>query len=463
LKNICISLRLTFWFSAIFLSGFIAFGIVMWLDLAYSLSHGRDRTLARRAGRLVDLLNASADVSDDRRVDRFVDFAEATPEGNLIHLFDSNGRRVLPKNPKPPDFPWPPASQKIRERYHNVVYVGRHFRVFVDSVRMGTRTFCILVAGQLEDNRSLLTRFSIALLASIPALMIISALGKYLLSRNVLRPIDRLTTAVQSISICNLSGRLPIGKTGDELQRLAVTCNGMLSRLEDSVSRIQRFTADASHELRSPISFVRMVAEVALRNPQIDAESRAAFDEILAESVDASRLLEDMLVLARADSHQNQLRFEAVDLADVLDEVRERTKALAEAKNQRLTIERYGSAPVIGDRLSLRRLLWTLVDNAVKYTPVGGHIELSLKKNGSEAHVIVRDSGIGIPHEMLPCIFNRFFRADPSRTQMDGAGLGLAIAKWIADIHNAVIAVESAEGRDTTFRVVFPVIVESAS
>jgi heavy metal sensor kinase len=456
LKNISISVRLTFWFSAIFLTGFVAFGIVMWLDLGYSLSHGRDRTLARRAARLVDLLRVSVDAPDDRRTARFVEFADATPEGNLIHLFDSRGRRLLPKNPEPADFPWPVPLQTVEPEYREVIYAGRHYRVFVDPVHLAARTFCILVAGQLEDNRALLARFSTGLFTSIPALMIISALGGYWLSRRLLRPIDRLTTAVQSISIGNLSGRLPIGKTGDELQRLAETCNRMLSRLENSVGRIQRFTADASHELRSPISFMRTVAEVALRNPQIDDESREAFGEILAESIEASRLLEDMLILARADSHQNQLRFEAVDLADVLDEVRERVAALAEAKNQRLTMDRNGSARVRGDRLSLRRLLWTLVDNAVKYTPDGGHIELALKKSGSEAHVIVRDSGIGIPEEMVQRIFERFFRADPSRAEVEGSGLGLAIAKWIADMHQAVILVESAEGHGTTFRVVFP-------
>jgi heavy metal sensor kinase len=456
LKNVSISVRLTFWFSAIFLAGFVAFGVAMWFDLAYSLSRGRDRTLAHRAARFVDALNAVANLREEKQAAVFLEFADATPEGNLIQIFDANGARVFPKAPELADFPWPPASQFASRHYHEALYKGRHFRVFVDPVQIGSRTVCILVGGQLEDNRGLLARFDTGLLASIPALLIVSALGGYLLSRRVLRPIDRLTTAVQSISIGNISGRLPIGNTRDELQRLAVTCNGMLSRLQDSVGKIQRFTADASHELRSPISFVRTVAEVALRNPQIDPESRAAFEDILAESVAASGLLEDMLVLARADSHENPLQFEPVDLAELLQEVQDRARVLTEAKNQRLTVDQSGRAQVSGDRPSLRRLLWTLVDNAVKYTPSGGRIELSLKTHGAEAHLIVRDSGIGIPQEKLQRVFERFFRADASRTQVEGTGLGLAIAKWIADMHHAAIAVESAEGRGTTFRVVFP-------
>ena len=456
LKNVSISLRLTCWFSAIFLAGFVAFGIVMWLDLAYSLSQGRDRTLSRRAGRLIELLEASVTASHSRRAARFADFADATPEGNLIHLLDPKGRRLLPEVADPSDFPWPAPAQRSKPAYQSVLYDGRHFRVMLEPVRVGSEDLYILVAGQLEDNRGLLGRFSTGLLAAIPALLAISALGGYWLSRHVLRPIDRLTTAVQSISIGNLSGRLPIANTGDELQRLAVTCNGMLSRLENSVNRIQRFTADASHELRSPISFMRTVAEVALGNPEIDEESRAAFHDILAESAEASRLLEDMLVLARADSQQGDLRFEAVDLADLLEDVREKARPLAEAKHQSLAVERHGSGRVSGDPGTLRRLLWTLVDNAIKYTPSGGRIDLALNTQGTAATIVVRDNGIGIPEAMLPRVFERFFRADPSRTQVEGSGLGLAIARWIADMHHAAISVESVEGRGTVFRVVFP-------
>jgi heavy metal sensor kinase len=456
LKSSSISLRLTFWFSAIFLAGFVAFGTVMWLDLAYSFSQGRDRTLLRRAGRLIELLNASVAVSAERRADRFAEFADATPEGNLIHLYDAQGRRLLPETADPADFPWPAPSQNSLPQYHDVLYGGRHFRVFIDPVHIGAQSFCILVGGQLEDNRGLLARFATGLFAAIPALLTISALAGYWLSRHVLRPIDRLTTAVRSISIGNLSGRLPIVNTRDEVQRLAETCNGMLSRLEGSVSRMQRFTADASHELRSPISFMRTVAEVALRNPEIDDESREAFGDILVESGQASTLLDEMLILARADSHQSELKFEPVDLSELLAEVYEKGRPFADAKRQRLTAERNGRAHVQGDRASLRRLLWTLVDNAIKYTPDGGQIELSLETHGSEPRVTVRDNGIGIPEAMLPRIFDRFFRADPSRTQVEGSGLGLAIAKWIADGHHALLSVESGEGRGTTFCIVFP-------
>jgi heavy metal sensor kinase len=454
-KNVSLSFRLTLWFSAIFLAGFVVFGIALYMDLSYSLNGGRDRTLSRRAARLDDLLKSAVNDSAERRETKYAEFADATPEGNLIHLLDRRGQRIYPRHPDPPDFPWP-AFSDFGRRYRDLVYDERHFRVFVEPVQVGAERYFIVVAGQLEDNRGLLARFSAGLLGSIPAVLGVSALAGYFVSRRALRPIDRLTTAVRSITIGNLSGRLPLSSSGDELQRLAETCNDMLARLESSVSRIQRFTADASHELRSPISFMRTVAELGVGNPAADRESREAFEDILLEATAASNLLENMLEIARADSGRHELRFERLDLSEMIEELRPRALPLTEAKQQTLAMGPTAVACVNGDRASVRRLVWTLLDNAIKYTPCGGHIELSLSATANRTTLQVRDTGIGIPAALLPRVFERFFRADPSRTQVEGAGLGLAIAKWIADMHQASISVESIEGRGTTFRVVFP-------
>lgn len=231
MKNVSLSVRLTLWFSAIFLAGLVAFGMAMYADLSLSLSHGRDRTLSRRAARLEELLEGAVHDSPERREAKYDDFDDATPEGNLIHLLDAPGRRIYPQHPDPADFPWPVFSD-FRRRYRDSIYDGRHFRVFVEPVEVGGVKYFILVAGQLEDNRGLLARFSTGLLASIPGVLTVSALAGYFLSRRALRPIDRLTTAVRSISIGNLSRRLPISNNGDELQRLAETCNDMLWRRE---------------------------------------------------------------------------------------------------------------------------------------------------------------------------------------------------------------------------------------
>jgi signal transduction histidine kinase len=283
-----------------------------------------------------------------------------------------------------------------------------------------------------------------------------------MLSRRALKPVDQITETARSITLSNLSERLPTPRARDELQRLSEIFNAMLARLESAVSEIQRFTADASHELRSPLSFVRTVAELALRNPQADAGSRRAFEEIVEESGKAGRLLEDMLTLARADAATAHLAFEPVDLAEVARSVFDRALLLACSHGHALTLSLDGgraapiSAPIWGDFCSLQRLLWILLENAVKYTPAPGEIRLTVDATATKATVTVEDNGTGISATDLPHIFERFYRADPSRGQVEGSGLGLAIGKWIADMHQARLSVESRENAGSIFRVVFP-------
>jgi heavy metal sensor kinase len=443
----------------IFLAGFALFGVVMWLDLAYSLGQGRDRTLTRRAARISELLDATSTEPARTRERRFEQLTEVIPEGSLIEVRDGSGRLVLPRERKAPDFPWPaPASPPASDQFGDVSYNGRLFRLY----RHPREPYVILVAGQLEDNRNMMARFTTGLAWATPAMLVLCALAGYFLNRRALQPVDQITVTLRSISIGNLSQRLPVSNTRDELQRLAETCNEMLARLENAVERIDRFTADASHELRSPVALIRTVAEYALRNPKIEAESKEAFEEILAESVETSQLLEDMLTLARADAGYGSPVFEPVDLSQLVEDAAARQLPLAEAKQQTVTVRASGSAWISGDRSSLRRLVWILVDNAVKYTPAKGSIVVDLVATPAEAVLTVRDSGIGIPEEMLPRIFDRFVRADPSRGEVNGTGLGLAIAKWIAGAHHARLSVQSREHEGSVFRVEFALLPSNA-
>lgn len=455
MKNVSISLRLTFWFSAIVLFGFILFGVTMWLDLAYSLGQGRDRTLVRRATRFAEVLQATGGADLAVREASLTRLAEVIPEGNLIQVYDAAGKRLFPRTPSPSDFPWSFAGAVTNQEYRNLEFHGRRFR----QLKFPFGHSAILVAGQLEDNRNMMARFTTGLAWAIPAMLVVSALGGYFLSRRVLQPVDQVTAALGSITIGNLSRRLATSNTGDELQRLAETCNEMLARLDGAVERINRFTADASHELRSPVALIRNVSEYALRNPNIDGESKYAFEEILAESVEAGRLLEDMLTLARADAGTATTTFEPVELTELVEEVCTRLRPLADARDQTVALRRpdYPSW-TSGDRADLRRLFSILLDNAIKYTPAKGRIEVELTATSSRAAVTVRDSGIGIPQALLPRIFDRFVRADPSRGEVNGTGLGLAIAKWIADAHDATLTVQSREQEGSVFTADFHLI-----
>ena len=461
-----ISRRLTIWFSSVFFAGLALFGAVMWLDLKDTLTSGRSRTLERRAERLEELLRDTQADSPAQRMRKFQAFADATG-GGLIEVFHGNGTRALPSPTAAAQaFPWPRITTSASDRFAEVTYQGQPYRVLAHPLRAGPEPLVLCAAAPLEGNRTVLHAFSDGLLWAIPALLVISALGGYGISRRALQPVDRIIAATRSISVSNLSERLPVPETRDELQRLAETYNAMLARLESAVSELKRFTGDASHELRNPVSYVLTTAELALRNRQIDPRqrSRRGFPEEdpVAECGKASQLLKDMLTLARADAGNSRLAFEPVDLVETVKTVCQKARSLTDARGHTLTVHFADSGPatVWGDYSSLNRLLWILLDNAAKYTPAGGAIHVRLAADGAKVTVVVQDNGIGISADDLPHIFGRFYRADPSRSQVEGSGLGLSIAMWIANVHQATLSTESQPGAGSAFRIVFPLLAE---
>lgn len=455
---VSISLRLTGWFGGIFFFGWVLFGLVMWQNLKSTLRADRYQTLARRMDRLQDLLNKSQSEGEDDRHQDFEGFARATGNG-LAEIFSVDGHRAYPSpSSAATTFPWPAVSNIDVERFLHVDSAGQPYWVLVRPYSLNGQSLVLLAAAPEAGNLVILQNFWRGLLTSVPILLLISSFGGYWMSRRALKPVDRITAAARSISIGNLSQRLPVSNSGDELQRLAETCNAMLQRLDSAVGQIKRFTADASHELRGPLSFTRTVAEVALRNPNADIDSRGAFEDIVEESAKAADLLEGMLTLARADSNSVDTVLEPVDLRAVVREGCSLARPLAEERNLTLLVSGASTSPVkvLGDFSSLRRLVWILLDNALKYTSAPGQIDVALGTVSGRATLTVRDSGIGIAQSDLPYIFDRFYRADPSRSQVEGNGLGLAIAKWIADLHRADLLVDSTQEEGSAFRVVFP-------
>ncbi len=455
-----ISLRLTIWFSLVYFAGLALFGAAMWFNLQSTLTSGRSRTLERRADRLSDLLREMRNDPDALRTAKFLDFASATG-GGLIEVVRADGTLVFPfPTSASRVFPWPSATTFQQDSFREITFSKQPYRVLTRPFASPSGLLVLRLASPLENNLLVLRTFRVGLLWTVPALLALSALGGYLLSRRALAPVDRITAATRSIGLANLSGRLPVPNTRDELQRLSETCNEMLARLESAVNEIKRFTADASHELRSPLSFIRTVAELALRNPHTDLESRRAFEEIVEESGKTSHLLEGMLTLARADDGTAHLSFEPIDLIEVLRVVCDKARRVAEAQGHALTVSWNDAsrATVWGDYTSLQQLLWILLENAIKYTLAPGAIKVTETIAGGKAIVTVEDNGIGISTAELPHIFERFYRADRSRSKVEGSGLGLAIARWIADVHQAELTVESRENEGAVFRISFSVL-----
>lgn len=453
-----ISLRLTLWFGSIFLVGWVLFGAAMWFNLKHTLTEERHLTLSRRIDRLQILMQKTLSEDPPDRLQDFKDFAHATG-GGLVEVLRVDGTRFYPSpSAAAGAFPWPAVHRGAAENFLQVNMADQPYWVELRPYSFEGEDLYLLAAAPEAGNLLVLERFWEGLLASVPVLLLVSSAGGYWLSRRALKPVDRITATARSISIRNLSERLPVTKSGDELQRLAETCNEMLARLESAVGRIKQFTADASHELRGPVSFVRTVAEVALRNPNADATSRQAFEDIVEEAAKSAVLLEHMLTLARADADSIAAPMVLLNLGAVVEQACEMARPIAGERRLSLSVflDTERAVNVRGDFSALRRLVWILLDNALKYTQTPGRIDVTLSTTSDQATVLVSDTGTGIPADDLPHIFDRFYRADPSRSETEGSGLGLAIAKWIAEMHHAQLTVASEVHKGSVFQLVLP-------
>jgi heavy metal sensor kinase len=311
----------------------------------------------------------------------------------------------------------------------------------------------IQVAQSLDSITKTLNRLLTALLIGVPVLVIITAFGGYFLAAHALAPIDNITRTARRISAEDLSARLNLPATDDEVGRLAATFDTMLSRLDTSFKRERQFTADASHELRTPLAAMQAILSV-VRGPRLTPEDyEHALDDLSEEANRLRSLVENLLRLARGDSRPPAAR-QTVDLSVLLCDVTDSLLPLAEAKGLTLTYAAPDGLTLSGDRDDLIRLFVNLLENAVKYTE-HGTIAVTAHANTDTLKVTVSDTGIGIPSHHLPYIFDRFYRVDASRASQ-GSGLGLAIALDIARAHGGTLEVTSVVGAGTTFTVRLP-------
>jgi signal transduction histidine kinase len=294
-----------------------------------------------------------------------------------------------------------------------------------------------------------------------PVLLLSAGLVGYWLAGTSLRPVQGIMDEVEAISDGrSLHRRLAVPLSGDEMARLALTVNGMLARLEQSFASLHRFTADASHELKTPLMVLRAGVERALVHPGIPPEILQSLDESLAQINEMAEMVESLLTLARADEGRAPLAVQDCDLRALVADVAETAGMLGESVGV-TEVHTLPDEPVrlLVDPHRIREMLLNIVTNAIKYTPQGGTVALSLEQDEEAVTFSVRDSGIGIAPGDLPHIFERFWRADPARSRTGdrpGVGLGLAITKWIVEAHGGTITVQSRPGRGSAFTVRLP-------
>lgn len=325
-------------------------------------------------------------------------------------------------------------------------------------VEIGGKPLTIEVAEPLLSYDRALHHFEELLWRWLPGLVVLATLGGYWISRRALAPVDRITQDVRAISASNLSARLAVPAAKDELQRLTETLNQMLERIESSFNRIRQFTADASHELRAPLTLIHTAAEFSLRRDRSREELLDAMRKVLRESKRTTELVNNLLLLARADASTVAFEPGPVSLTALLTELRDQASTLAASRHIVISFELPSQAiEVAGDADSLSRLCLILIDNAIKYTLPGGQVSVELRSETDSALIVIRDTGIGMAKDDLPLIFDRFWRADKVRSrEIGGTGLGLSIARWIIEQHKGAVTVESEPGSGSTFSVRLP-------
>jgi heavy metal sensor kinase len=322
--------------------------------------------------------------------------------------------------------------------------------------RLG-REYLVQVGVSLNTMDAALRRYRDLLLWLLPAALLVSVAVSWWLAAFALRPLTVLAADAREIDVRTLERRVPTRGVQDELEDVASAFNDTLGRLEHSVAEMRQFSAALAHELRTPLAALRGEIELALRQSSRNADEQSRLASQIEELDRLARLIDQILTLARAESGQIRLTFAPVDVGALAASLVEQLEPVAQARTIDLRCERNGTVMVKGDAGWLQRLLLNLLDNAIKFTREGGQVVLRVSHEAGRARIDVRDTGIGMPSDVMPHVFERFFQADPARSSVnDGAGVGLSLVKWIVDRHEGTISVNSRVGEGSTFTVRLP-------
>ena len=400
------------------------------------------------------------------------EMAQQQPDGTLVWFdgddgFDSPWLQVwnqqgdvLFRTALARRLPVPESRSLARDPVNEIVSIGTDtvpFRILTRRVTISGRPLVIQVGWSEAAMRQELNELMLVLVLGLPLSVAAAGLGGYWLARGALAQVDRMTERARTITVERLGERLPVENPADELGRLASVFNDTLARLESSFEQMRRFTAHVSHELRTPLTAIRSVGEVGLRRADDTDAYRKVIGNMLEDADRLSGLVERLLLLSKGDTGQITLSSESINLWELARGVVTHLSVLAEEKQQSMTIECHGTCRCVGDRLVLRQALINLVDNAIKYTPVGGQIDVDVSQRSADLVIEVRDTGPGIPESLQHRIFDRFWRGAPDQsTGTVGAGLGLALAKWAVEANFGELSYERSTRGGSVFRIKMP-------
>jgi heavy metal sensor kinase len=456
MKSLPIRIRLTLWYFAMFASAALLLSLASWWMLRRAVDATEYHELHERAQDVQELLNHEAPARGlDEIRDEFAAIYNFKDDGKYLQIRDEQGnwiyrsKRMISQNPNLPAPGLLPATGQIVEFQQGIHTI----RVLNYPIQAQGKRYAVQAGLSLNRSAALLASFRSDLLVLTPLVILLAAVGGHLMSRKALRPVAALAAEARRINDRNLDIRLPVQPVRDEISDLSLTLNQMLERIDHAFASVRAFTGNASHELRTPISILRMEIEVALLRPREGQQYREILSRLHEQTVRMTTLVENLLSLARADGGAETITLTPVAV-DLL--IRQIAATWKTAMNQALlnfSVEmQEENLTVLGDAHGITRLLSILLENASKYTPPGGAVMLRVEADPARINFSVIDTGIGIAPEHRLRIFDRFYRAAPAdHPAPAGSGLGLAIASWIAGRHGTELRVESEPGRGSSF------------
>jgi heavy metal sensor kinase len=453
--------RLVTWYAGVLTLVFILLGALTVVLLREYLESNVLDTQARRARQIADTLVAAVSRTGEDTLARQVEELYA-PEANerFIRITRMDGH-VVYSSGSPHDGTFDPATVPPPALTHSGELLrtesstkGSVLIAGLFNTGSGAARYVVEVGVSTARTEETVRQVLLMLAIGLPIAVCVAVAGGFILVRRALKPVDDLSRNAAAITQHNLSERLPVVRTGDALERLSLSLNLMISRLEDAINSSKQFVADASHELRTPLAVLRGELENLAQDLQLKAQTRETLGSALEEVDRLAEIVEGLLALSRLDTGELKSAWVHFDLAELVSTTAGQMSLLAEDKHITVVCDCAARVMIEGDQARLKQVVVNLLDNAIKYTPNGGRVKLEITQEGGDAVLDVADDGIGIPLEALPHVFKRFFRVDGSRSrEQGGAGLGLSIVKSICDAHGAQVEVSSTPGQGSRFRI----------
>jgi heavy metal sensor kinase len=457
--------QLIVWYASLLAGGFVLLGAAAYMALERYLVGALKESQLRRARQIAQLAREESKNSLLSNVgseiearyapglnDRFVRVSREN--GEVLYLSSTPASLTFSPSTLPPPV-WPSSPETVRR-----ASLGNRREMLLTSHTLtleGGARYLIETGALLDEVQQDLRQWLILLIAGLPVVAAIAVGGGYFLIKRALTPVDQIAATAARIGSHNLSQRLPVANTGDELERLSITLNHMIQRLEEAFQHSRRFMADASHELRTPLTVLRGELEAFVGEPGLAPEMRERVGSALEELERLVNIVEGLFAISRLDAGEAQAESVKFDLGKLASSTTDQMSLLGEDKQIKITCAAANGVWVQGDRARMKQVVVNLLDNAIKYTPQGGAVDLKVGARDGKAVLEVTDNGIGIPKDSLPRVFERFYRVDEARSrELGGAGLGLSIVKSICTAHHGQVEATSSPGHGSVFRIELP-------